>query len=490
MITTKKSRSVQSAACLLAVTVWVTGATAEDWELTTLFVAPTPGQHEDFGRAVAGVGADKVLIGAPWDDLGAPNAGAAYLFNLDGTLLTGFTNPAPAPSGSGWPTFDRFGAAVSAVGADKVLIGAEGQHFASGEYGAVYVFDTNGALLTTLTNPAPGYNEFGRAVAGVGADKVLVGAPHASIGIHGDGAVYLFSTDGTLLMTYTNLAPTIDGSFGWAISAVGADKVLIGAHGNNDSGAAYLFSTDGTLLTTFSSPSPGTESRFGIAVCGVGSNQVIIGDHVAGEAYLFSTDGNLLTSYSNPTPQTVPSPYSGQFGYSVAGVGNDKVLIGARDDDLSANNAGAVYLFGTDGVLLATFANPTPEENEDFGGDVAAVGTNTVIVGTSNDNLEAYHGGAAYLYRLPQPSPSELIDRLFGWVNDSDLRQGQPLLATLEAAWASVQRGQANSAVNQLQAFENKVLSQVVLTDPDMALTLIELAEETIHAIETDEDGN
>ncbi len=58
---------------------------------------------------MAAVGSDKVLIGAPEDDMAGPNAGAAYLFNLSGTLLTTFTNPAPAS--------ERFGDSVTAIAA-------------------------------------------------------------------------------------------------------------------------------------------------------------------------------------------------------------------------------------------------------------------------------------------------------------------------------------------------------------------------------------
>ena len=36
-------------------------------------------------------------------------------------------------------------------------------------------------------------------------------------------------------------------------------------------------------------------------------------------------------------------------------------------DDTGATNAGAAYLFSTDGTLLTTFTNPTPADNDQFG---------------------------------------------------------------------------------------------------------------------------
>src|SRR5437867_3147251 len=59
-----------------------------------------------------------------------------------------------------------------------------------------------------------------------------------------------------------------------------------------------------------------------------------------------------LLTFTNPTPAV-----DDRFGYSVAAVGTDRVLIGAPLDDTGATNAGAAYLFSTNGALLATFTN-------------------------------------------------------------------------------------------------------------------------------------
>ncbi len=71
------------------------------------------------------------------------------------------------------------------------------------------------------------------------ADRVLIGAYNAD-------AAYLFSVNGDLLGTFTG--PSYGDHFGHAVSAVGSNRVLIGAYaadqGAYDSGAAYLFSTE------------------------------------------------------------------------------------------------------------------------------------------------------------------------------------------------------------------------------------------------------
>jgi hypothetical protein len=346
---------------------------------------PSPANSDTFGGAVAAMGIDRVIIGAE-------GAGEAYLFSLAGTLMTTFTNP---------PGAGGFAATVAAVGSDRVLIGAYGYVVGLTQVGAAYLFNTNGALVTTFTNPSPATMEaFGWSVAEAGSDRVFIG----TVG----GAAYLFRTNGTLLTTFTNPAAASAG-FGSSLAAVGSDRVLIGAPYNNTgaagAGTAYLFSTNGALLNTFTNPIPTTGDNFGTSVTAVGSDRVLISaiDYdgskgTGGAAYLFSTTGTLLTTFTKPTPATYD-----YFGWSVAAVGSSRVLISAYQDGASAFQAGSAYLFGTNGMLLTTFVNPTPASQDWFGWSVAAVGSDQVIFGGVWDNTGATDSGSAYLFALPYP---------------------------------------------------------------------------------------
>ena len=259
--------------------------------LLTTYTNPAPEVDDYFGGAVSGVGPDKVLIGAFGDNTGASGAGSAYLYDLNGTLLMTYTNPTPEVG-------DAFGTAVSGVGPDRVLIGAYGDNTGASGAGAAYLFDLNGTLLTTYTNPTPVVNDVvGGAVCGVGTNRVLIGAHGDNTGASEAGAAYLYDLDGTLLNTYTNPTPSYD-LFGWALSGVGSDKVLIGAYyddtGGPDSGSAYLYDLDGTLLKTFTNPTPDSLDRFGYAVSDVGRDRVLIGAYFddtgasgTGSAYLY-----------------------------------------------------------------------------------------------------------------------------------------------------------------------------------------------------------
>jgi hypothetical protein len=202
----------------------------------------------------------------------------AHLFNTNGALLFTFTNPTPAPN-------DLFGSALAAVGADKVLIGAYADKTGAASAGAAYLFSTNGTLLTTFTNPFPAPNDnFGWSVSSVGTSNVLIGAPNDDIGATNSGAAYLFTTSGTLLATITNPTPALNDQFGDALAAIEPNTIIIGASldnaGATDSGAAYLFNllpipkltiartTTNTVVITWSSSAAGFVLQENVASVG------------------------------------------------------------------------------------------------------------------------------------------------------------------------------------------------------------------------------
>lgn len=82
---------------------------------------------------------------------------------------------------------------------------------------------------------------------------------------------------------------------------------------------------------------------------------------------------------------------------------------------------------------------------------------------------------------------SEAVDILMDLVRLDDEanlvpRNPRPLLASLEAASASFERGNTISGVNQLQAFQNQVWAQIVPFN-QATTNLIQAAQEIIHAV-------
>jgi hypothetical protein len=362
-------------------------------KLLTTFTNPTPANSDFFGAAVAAFGSDRLLVGT--------DGAGGYLFSTSGALLTTFTISDPAAFGFGNP--------VASVGNDGVLIGAY-SYGTTAQNGRAYLFRTNGVLRTTFTNPAPAtVQAFGLAAAAFGNDRVLIGGlPDLNKAAPYPGGVFLFRTNGALLATFTNPHPATGDSFGVSVAAVGSDRVLIGAPQNNtgatQAGVAYLFNTNGALIFTFTNPVPVASDNFGTSVAAVGNDHLLIsaidygGSGNGGAAYLFGTSGTLLTTITNPTPAA-----NDYFGWSVAAVGSNRVLIGAYWDGSDVFRSGSAYLFSTNGTLLTTFTNPTPAVADNFGWAVAAVGNSQVLIGALFDNTGAPDSGAAYLFDLPYP---------------------------------------------------------------------------------------
>jgi hypothetical protein len=65
----------------------------------------------------------------------------------------------------------------------------------------------------------------------------------------------------------------------------------------------------------------------------------------------------------------------------------------------------------------------------------------------------------------------------------ADVSKAQPLIATLNAALGSIDRSNPTAAINQLQAFQNKVSAQISPLNPALAQTLIDEAQNIINAL-------
>jgi len=461
-------------------------ATVSNWFLALTITNPTPANYDWFGNSVAAMGNDRVLVGAYSDDEGLPGAGVAHLFTSGGALLTTFTNPAPFVGNSG------FGRVVAGVDGGCVLVGAPENDSDSGALqnaGVAYLFRTNGTLLTVYTNPSPAaYDEFGWSVAGVGSDHVLIGAYRKDVGALNDGAAYLFNTNGTLLTTFTNPTPANSDEFGYALAAMGNDRVIISALRDNtgaaQAGAAYLFRTDGTLLTTFTNPTPAADDFFGNAVAALGNDLVLIGalsDDTGGintgAVYLFNTNGTLLVTLTNPAPVAGET-----LGRSVASLGHDRVLAGADWSDRT-------YVFSTSGALLSVITNPVPGNFNRFGGSVAAVGTDQILVGAWRDDTGATDTGAAYLFAIETfaqgvvadgvRAGSITADRLAaGAVGSAQLTTGAVISSKI-ASGAITQTQLANGAVGTAQLAAGSVTTSNIA---DGAVTAVKIASNSITA--------
>src|SRR5207249_4535718 len=194
--------------------------------------------HFNSGDAHAAAGAITV-VGAPFDDTTKPNAGSAYVFDAaTGALLHTLQAPHPREG-------DLFGSAVAASDT-MILVGAPFDDTVAANAGAAHLFDAStGALLHTFLNPrANPDGRFGSAVA-IAGSAVLIGAPFDDTGAADAGIAYLFdAASGVVLATFENPTPAPGDQFGASLAADG-NLVVVGSWLDDtaapNAGAVYVF---------------------------------------------------------------------------------------------------------------------------------------------------------------------------------------------------------------------------------------------------------
>jgi hypothetical protein len=303
-----------------------------------------------FGESVGAQGSN-ILVGDTLEDTAGNDAGAAYLFDgATGNLLQTFLNPNPA---SGAPfSRDFFGDSVTGFG-DDVLVGATGEDLGAQDAGAAYLFDgANGQLVLTIQNPTPVVGEaFGSAIATVGNNIAITAAFDGTAAVNG-GAVYLFDGNGNLINTLVSPQPVEFSQFGSALAAFGDDLLVAeprGFTGDLRAGVVHLFDGEtGAFIRSYFNPTPVAFELFGNSVAASGNN-VLVGalrnerGPVAGSAYLFNgTSAHLTATFFNPERSLADS-----FARQVAVIG-DSVLISSpfhTSDPAITSEDGAAYLF-------------------------------------------------------------------------------------------------------------------------------------------------
>jgi hypothetical protein len=323
-------------------------------QLTLANPAPPPGSHS-FGYSIAMSGS-LLVVGAPDNRVELPQAGGAYVYDLASSTPTVpvvvLKNPTPAEE-------DHFGNAVSISG-NLVVVGAFEDDAGALNSGVAYVYDLASATpaipVATLANPTPGqYDYFGYAVA-ISGTKVAVGTPGDSAAA---GSVHFYDLAGaapTQPVTVANPGSAANDNFGYSVALSDSTLTI---------GAPFDFAQT---------------SR-------------------SGAVYIYDLAGG--TPAAAPLTLNQPAAAAGdQFGYSVA-ISNTRVVVGARNVDTAANNAGAAYIFdlgsATPTAPLDTLNNPMPSASDQFGAAVAMDGPN-VIIGAPYEDTVAYDKGYAYMY--------------------------------------------------------------------------------------------
>jgi Tol biopolymer transport system component len=386
----------------------------DDFAASRTFLDPEAEEHDRLGYSVDYHGAD-IVVGAPFEDTGATDAGSAFVFRPDTTVRLALRNPDPSDG-------DSFGFAVASVG-PFIAVGAVLDDSGGSNAGAVYVFDgSDGSLEQTILDPDPADgDQFGHTLAAAGG-RLVVGAPYDDLpDVPDGGKVFVFDPDtGDLIHETPNPFPTMIGTdpetgdpvtvprpdrFGLALAASGSGELLVGAPQENLSaplgvGRVYRFDvSSGDLTQTYEKPrEDGHVQGFGWSVAQIGSNLVVgapFASDFSGSAFLIDGDtGAELRIWVDPTF----AHSNEKFGWTVTAV-DGRVVVGAPEDDTgNPGNRGGLYVFEPgSGAFLQEITSPTPTHDGQLGFSLASRGT-TILAGAPGEDVAGESAGAAYLF--------------------------------------------------------------------------------------------
>ncbi|MBS0198569.1 MAG: hypothetical protein JSR77_17600 [Planctomycetes bacterium] len=380
-------------------------------EFANKLVAPDGGANHFFGRAVSQQGSTGVVGASGWTG----GAGAAYTIRLGEPPFAG---PDRTPIPTQTTTNDQYGFAVS-LSDTAALVGSPFNDARAADAGAAYLLDpATGATIARILAPDGLANDlFGSSVAIDGAAALVASPGHDSRGSE-SGAAYLFNSSTGAYSGLKLLGPgsTTNAQFGFSVALSGG-IAIIGSPGDasfgRDSGAIYAFTAStGAFKFKITAPDGWQGHRFGSAVA-ISDGIFVVGSPgdeaglglPTGSAYLFNaTSGAFIAKLVAPDRAV-----GDRFGESVA-ISNGVVVVGSARNDGAGADAGAVYLFdAATGAYRAKLTAPDATAGALFGQSVSING-DYAVVGAPQSSASAVASGAAYLFDVRS---GNFVTRLF-----------------------------------------------------------------------------
>ncbi len=373
-----------------------------------------------------GDGKMDILVGAPGNDAGGANAGAAYV--VWGKSTTSVVNLSSVAGGTGGFRIigedggDAVGGVLSTVGdmngdgKAEILIGTPDSKAGGTNSGAVYVvFGKSTGTQVDLTNVAAGVGGFrikgvaqddaGAAVSGLGdvngdgISDILIGAPRS------DGAYVVFGKSTT---TEVDLANVRLGIGGFHIQAEGVgDFDLLSVAGGAD------FNHDGINDLVIGAPDNnegGSKAGAVYVVWGGGSSNIdlsLIAQGIGG-AKIVGADGSLTGSSVAVTPDLngdgaadllIGAPGSGESAYVLYADPSwqpDLNIYGTQGADVIGPGYGGAHIVGETADIILGLGGDD-QINGAGGADTieGGAGNDTLSGGAGNDSLDGGTGADA-----------------------------------------------------------------------------------------------
>ncbi|RLD58283.1 MAG: hypothetical protein DRJ05_08285 [Bacteroidetes bacterium] len=333
----------------------------DTWSETQKIFASNSTEITWFGESVK-IHGDYAIVGAVDSD--GPAKGAAYIFhNNNGT----WEEMAILLAGDG-EDLDFFGRSVSIFG-DYAIVGAYGDDDGGLNAGAAYIFQNQNGIWAEhikLIPENPNENDFSGADVDIYEDYCIIGSPSSFSDSIGYVNIYQNNNG---LWTKQALLTASDGedqdSFGLSV-CINESGVLIGAsYDDYSSGSVYYFKKPETGWENMTetqkiiAPDVVSNAYFGDALSIDGNSAAIgaweDGDYNLGAVYLFSLNNDNWEFEEKITADD--SDTGDGFGSSVA-LSEDYLFIGSRSNDGYAYEAGSVYIYAPELTSIETLGKP------------------------------------------------------------------------------------------------------------------------------------
>lgn len=316
-----------------------------NWQETQIVSASGGHGADRFGTAVS-FSDDVMVVGAPFDWEGANEAGAAYIFRLQGTTWVQEQKLIPSDIAAD----DRFGRRA-AINGDCAVVGSWFDDDDGDISGSAYVFRFNGADWTEeqklTASDAQAGDRFGDAV-GLEGETIVIGAYEEDDAGPNAGAAYVFRYDGANWAQAQKLtasdAQPMD-AFGRSI-AIDGDVMLIGARladadAAADTGAVYVFGWDGANWVEQQKLTASDAAMSdGFTWATVDGDIALIGADQVDAAYVFERKDATWVEVDKLTPLAAHA--GGGFGSAVALDGRT-AMIGGNAADSPLTDSGVAY---------------------------------------------------------------------------------------------------------------------------------------------------
>ena len=386
----------------------------DDWPLEEQ--PSLQGSHTNNGNMGSAIATDgsRAVIGASQDPTKGTGAGAAYVYRRQNGVWISEGKLLMSDGAVG----DQAGFTVGISG-DVVVVGAYGEDERASGAGAAYVFEWNGSswveVQKLMASDGAANDEFGYGVA-ISGDRIVVGSPRHDLPISGCGAAYVYERIAgvwTEAAKLTEPTASVNDFLGWSV-AIDGDRIVAGAPYasgvESQQGSASVFRFDGSSWMPETELQPWIVTNAdhmgeAVAICGdrivAGMKGGSSGPVTTGVAFVYAWDGGDWTGMARLTPDDAESGDS--FGNAVA-IRGDKLLVGMVGDDDVAYGSGAAYVYletpqgwrkvsklvASDGQYLARF------------GTAVALGDDYALVGAPTHNIPGTGGnhGVVYPYEV------------------------------------------------------------------------------------------